>query len=104
VRKPGVQDYGVELACPADGARMQVQIVGSDQPVAARSATRDRDQEVIWCSEFADLKNLVAQSGSKLVLERAIEAGAQGVKTVHLPAGADETGRTAKIPSARVLG
>jgi hypothetical protein len=104
VRKPGSHDYGVELAAPADGARMQVRLVGSNSPSAVRTAARDRDQEVIWCSEFAALKDLVARSGNELVIERAFEAGAQAVKTVELPAPADGLVEHSRSLGARTLG
>jgi hypothetical protein len=82
VRKPNATDYGVELAAPGDAARLQVRIVGSANPVTARNAARDRDQETTWCSEFAKLSELVAGSGGDIVVERAVEVGAQPVKTV----------------------
>jgi len=82
VRKPGTQDYGVELGAPGDAARLQVRLVGSDQPSAARTAGRDRDQEVSWCSEFDALQAKVAAAGGHLVIERAVGVGVQPVKTV----------------------
>lgn len=52
VRKPDATDYSVELGAPADAARLQVRLVGSEQPSSPRNARRDTDQETIWCSEF----------------------------------------------------
>lgn len=82
VRKPGTQDYGVELGAPGDAARLQVRLVGSDRPSTARTAERDRDQEVGWCSEFEALQARVAAAGGHLVIERAVGVGVQPVKTV----------------------
>jgi len=90
VRKPGVEDYGVELGAPADASRLQVRVVGSDRPVTRRDATRDRDQETLWCGQFDELRALIAAQGGEIVVERALEPGAQLVKTVsfeHATAG-----------------
>jgi hypothetical protein len=84
VRKPGATDYGVELGAPADAARVQIRLVGSDRPMVPRGAGRDRDMETAWCSEFQQLRKLVAVGGTEVVVERALEAGAQPVKTVPL--------------------
>ena len=82
VRKPGTQDYGVELGAPGDVSRLQVRLVGSDQPAFARSAVRDRDQEVSWCSEFEVLQEKVTAAGGHLSIERAVGVGVEPVKTV----------------------
>jgi hypothetical protein len=99
VRKPGVEDYGVELGAPVDASRLQVRVVGSDRPVTRRDATRDRDQETIWCGQFNELRAVIAAQGGEIVLERALEPGAQPVKTVafeHAIAG----DRDIQLPSA----
>lgn len=82
VKKPNATDYGVELAAPEDASRLQVRLVGADNPASARSAGRDRDQEAMWCSEFGKLSELVEASGGDIVIERALAVGAQPVKTV----------------------
>jgi hypothetical protein len=82
LRKPGTPDYGVELGAPADAARLQIRLVGSDRPSTPRSAQRDRDQETIWCSEFGMLQELIARNRGELVIERAQPVGAVAVKTV----------------------
>lgn len=101
VRRPGTSDYGVELGAPADAARMQVRLVGSDQPSAPRDARRDADQETIWCSDFDRLRAALSASGSEIVLERALEAGVQPVKTVSMPTPAIEESVRARAPIAR---
>jgi hypothetical protein len=82
VRKPGMTDYGVELAAPADAARFQVRLVGAQTPMQLRSAARDRDHEATWCSEFGTLQTLLAERGGDLQIERAVGVGVQPVKTV----------------------
>lgn len=104
LRKPGTTDYGVEVGAPPDASRLQVRLVGSDRPTSPRSASRDADQETIWCGEFERLREQLATSGDELVVERALEAGAQAVRTISLPTLTDEEGedRVAK-PQMRRL-
>ncbi|QRM35459.1 hypothetical protein [Microvirga sp. VF16] len=83
VHKPGLEDYGVELGSPADVARLQVRLVGAANPVTPRDASRDRDQETIWCSDFEWLKAVLAGNDTTTVVERAVDAGAQAMKAVH---------------------
>jgi hypothetical protein len=84
LRKPGTPDYGVELGAPADAARLQIRLVGSDRPSTPRNTQRDRDQETIWCSEFGRLQDLIAKSSGELIIERAQPVGAIAVKTVAM--------------------
>ena len=85
VRKPGVVDYGLEVGAPPDAAKLQVRVVGSDQPVQPRTSRRDADQETIWCGEFERLQAGLAEGGSELVLERALAPGEQALRTVAMP-------------------
>jgi hypothetical protein len=82
VRKPKTADYGIELGASPDVSRLQVRVVGAERPSEPRDSRRDRDMETIWCSEFSQLQQLLADSGSELLMERAVEAGLQPVKTV----------------------
>jgi len=70
------------MGAPADAARLQIRMVGSDRPSTPRSTQRDRDQETIWCSEFGRLQDLIAKSSGELIIERAATVGAVAVKTV----------------------
>jgi hypothetical protein len=97
VRKPGMTDYGVELGAPADAARLQVRLVGSDQPLTPRDARSDADQETIWCSEFDRLRAGLAMNGTELIVERALRPGQQPLRTVRMPAHASNE----LAPSAR---
>jgi hypothetical protein len=85
VRRPGTDDYGVELAAPVDASRMQARLVGSDQPSSPRNAMRDKDQETIWCGQFDQLRSVLADRGGHVEIERALPAGEQAVKTISLP-------------------
>ena len=103
VRKPSVPDYGVELGAPGDVARLQVRLVGSDQPASTRTAARDRDQEVTWCNEFEALQAAVAAAGGHLAIERAVGAGVQPVKSVTFTDVTAANDVDAVRPSARTL-
>ena len=103
LRKPGTPDYGIELAAPADAARLQIKLVGSDRPSTPRSARRDRDQETIWCSEFGKLQNLIARSSGELVLERAQPVGAVVVKTVSMESSEGEARDIERPLNARTV-
>jgi hypothetical protein len=50
--------------------------------------------ETIWCSEFTRLQQLLAESGSEMVIERAVEAGVQPVKTAAFPEADRQVRRT----------
>jgi hypothetical protein len=82
VRKPGVRDYGVELGAAETAEQVQVRLVGSANPSEVRSASRDRDAEVIWCSEFDALRTNLAKLGDSIRIERAYAVGEQPLKNV----------------------
>ena len=103
VRKPGSTDYGVELAAPADAARLQVRLVGAQTPTEPRSTARDRDQEAAWCSDFGELQKVVAQAGGGIEIERALAVGAQAVKTVAFEGVVGETNADITRPLERRL-
>ncbi|MGG5819352.1 hypothetical protein [Falsiroseomonas sp. HW251] len=104
LRKPGTTDYGVEVGAPADLNRLQVRLVGSDRPGQPRTAKRDADQEATWCGDFDKLKEMLAAGGGEFLVERAVEAGAQAVKTVSLPAAQANQLMDAKLqPQVRRL-
>lgn len=103
VRKPGSTDYGVELAAPADAARLQVRLVGAETPAEPRSAARDRDQEAAWCSDFGELQKVVAQAGGGIEIERALGVGAQAVKTVGFEGIVGDTNADVTRPLERRL-
>jgi hypothetical protein len=88
VRKPGTTDYGVELGAPADVARLQVRLVGSDRPLSPRDARSDADQETIWCSEFNRFRAGLAANGAELIVESALRPGELPLRTVSMPSQA----------------
>ena len=97
VRKPGGNDYGVELGAPADAARFQVRLVGSTTPEMPRDTQRDTDQEVIWCGEFERLRAGLTANGDEIVLDTAVEAGKLPLRSVQMPqVASDADTRTAR--------
>jgi len=84
LKKPDANDYGVELGAPGDASRMQVRIVGSNQPTVSRSPSRDREQETVWCNEFQQLQSLMSKNGNEVVIEKMIGIGIQPVKSVAM--------------------
>jgi hypothetical protein len=103
LRRPGTPDYGVELGAPADAARLQIRLVGSDRPSTPRSTQRDRDQETIWCSEFGKLQDLIAKSSGELIIERAQPVGAVAVKTVTMGTSEEEVRDIDRQTNARTV-
>jgi hypothetical protein len=63
-----------------------------------RNASRDRDMEAVWCSEFQRLRTLVSASGGGLEIEQALPVGAMPLKLVEDPTnpGRDSTYRSGK--------
>jgi len=96
VRKPNTADYGIELGASPDVSRLQLRVVGAERPSEPRDSRRDRDMEAIWCSEFTQLQQLLTDSGGEVLLERAVEAGVQPVKTVPFPETDREVRRNAQ--------
>ena len=104
VRKPGSTEYGVELGAPADASRLQVRLVGSNRPSMLRDARRDADQEAMWCTEFDRLRTGLAEGGDELVIERALEPGAQALRTVVVPDAIEaEPAKPVRAPRERGL-
>jgi hypothetical protein len=101
VRKPESPDYGIEIGAPADAVRMQVRLVGADKPASLRTAARDKDQETIWCADFDRLKHRLAADGCDLLVERAVAAGEQAVKSVALPPEDAQRADKVRKPQAR---
>lgn len=82
VRKPSDADYGVEISNPPGAERLQIRLVGAAQPTSPRNAGRDRDKEVSWCGDVSRLRTLIGSAGREFIVERAVGAGAELVKTV----------------------
>ena len=99
VRKPGAQDYGVELAAPGDVERLQVRVVRAEG--VAADAQRDKDAETIWCGEFERLRGMVGLKGNEIVIERAVAPGETSVKAVAFERATDERERAVDKPKSR---
>lgn len=104
VAKPGTDDYGVELGGPADASRLQVRVVGAENPVAPRSQQRDVEQEGLWCSEVDELVASLDRRGAELTIERALAVGAQPLKNSSAIGRKTRVGATeddVAVPKAR---
>lgn len=80
LRKVATPGYGVELGSATGAERMQVRVVSFTR---TQDATRDRDMETIWCSEFTRLQDLIKKAGGGLVIEKAHPVGAVPVKIIE---------------------
>lgn len=100
LRKSAAPDYGLEVSGKTETGRLQFRVVGSSAPSQPRSTSRDRDMEVIWCSEMEELRALLAAGGGELVIERATPAGEQPLKDVQMPLAVVQDGRSIETPSS----
>ena len=85
LRKAANPDYGVELGGGTKSERLQVRAVAFGDAQSPRNASRDRDMEGVWCSEFQRLRTLVSGSGGGLEIEQALPVGAMPLKLVEDP-------------------
>jgi hypothetical protein len=83
LRKAASPDYGVELGGGTKSDRLQVRAVVFGGPQSERNASRDRDMEAVWCSEFQRLRTLLSASGGGLEIEKASPVGAVPLKLVE---------------------
>ena len=91
LRKAATPDYGVELGGGMKSERLQVRAVAFGSAQTPRNALRDRDMESIWCSEFEQLRSLLAKSGGGIEIEHALPVGATPLKLIEDPKRGDET-------------
>jgi hypothetical protein len=91
LRKAANPDYGVELGGGTKSDRLQVRAVAFGDAQSQRNASRDRDMEAVWCSEFQRLRTLVSASGGDLEIEQALPVGATPLKLVEDPTGRQAT-------------
>lgn len=91
LKNPALAGFGVEIAGAADAARLQVRAVAFDP---ARDSRRDRDAETLWCADFHQLEEMLAQQGSGVVVEKALAIGAAPLKVV------EKTETSAPAPAA----
>lgn len=87
LRKAANPDYGVELGGGTKSDRLQVRAVAFGGAQSPRNASRDRDMEAVWCSEFERLKTLFSASGGGIEIEHALPVGAAPLKVVDDPKG-----------------
>jgi hypothetical protein len=100
IQKPEMPGYGVELAGGAEGERLQVRAVALSE---SRDKSRDLDAETLWCSDFANLKEAIADTGGLLIVEHAKEIGAVPLRVVETPGQGVEGKVKAKATGNRGL-
>lgn len=83
IKKATNQDYGVELSGAKDATKLQVRAVAFGATTGSRNKERDIDAESIWCSEFGQLKNDLAQSGNEIIIEKAKKVGEVPLKVIE---------------------
>ena len=89
LRKAANPGYGVELGGGTKSDRLQVRAVAFGGAGSARDASRDRDMETVWCSEFERLRTLIASSGGGIEIEHALPVGATPLKQIEDTKGED---------------
>lgn len=90
LRKAAHPNYGVELGGGTKSDRLQVRAVAFGNAQSPRDASRDRDMETIWCSEFERLRTLVSASGGGIEIEHALPVGATPLKLIADPTGREQ--------------
>ena len=83
LRKAANPEYGVELGGGTKSDRLQVRAVAFGSAQSPRNASRDRDMEAVWCSEFQRLQTLVSASGGGIEIEHALAVGATPLKLIE---------------------
>jgi hypothetical protein len=98
-QRPG---YGVKVSGGIDGGPFQVRAVGFGALGARRDAARDRDAEVLWCSEFDALKAQIAAAGGSVSVDIDQAAGVVPVEIVEdaAPAGRQDAARRVPLRQA----
>jgi hypothetical protein len=71
------------------GFRVRAVAFGNAQ--SPRNVSRDRDMEVVWCSEFERLRTLVAAAGGGIEIEHALPDGATPLKLIEDQRGRERT-------------
>ncbi|MBK5074688.1 hypothetical protein I2492_16815 [Budviciaceae bacterium CWB-B4] len=80
IRKPATPGYGLELAGAKGSERFQVRAVAFSEQ---RDTQRDADIESIWCGEHQQLQQILAETGDRLTVERALAAGESPLKVAR---------------------
>jgi len=97
LRKAANPDYGVELAGGTKSDWLQVRAVAFGNVPQQRDASRDRDVEVAWCSEFEGLRSLVARTGGGIEIDHALPFGAVPIKIITDPKREEQAGEAQKL-------
>jgi len=89
LRKAANPGYGVELGGGTKSDRLQVRAIAFGSAGSVRDASRDREMETVWCSEFERLQTLVASSGGGIEIAHALPVGATPLKVIEDARGED---------------
>lgn len=82
--------HGVELGGRGNSGRFQVRVVAEGLQVPA---VVDAKAETHWCGELTQLRERLAATGTRVDVERAIEAGVQPIKRARLGSARDSDPR-----------
>ncbi len=101
IRKPGDEEYAVEVVSDANLSLMQTTMVRyADAPVMTeQQRQRDCEREEEWCADHARLRDRLAQQGLATSFKLKLPSGEHPVKVVQK----DRTSAAKPAPESRVL-
>jgi hypothetical protein len=83
LRRAANPEVGLEVSGGTANERVQLRPVRFAAPGATGDASRDRDIETIWCSDFDRLRESLARLDADVALEKAMPIGATPVMVVE---------------------
>ena len=83
VKKSDENIYGVELGATSDAEKVQIQLVSFEQTTDTLKAAEDLKKEKEWCNEFSHLRSQLGQSGTNVIIEKALPVGSKKLKFVQ---------------------
>lgn len=101
VKKSPNNNYGVELSSPNDVQRIQARIAVNKQ--APDNVVKDKQAEEIWCDDFSQLREQLAQEDNDIVIDKALEAGSRRVKKIETKDWIKESERQVRYGNDRGL-
>ncbi len=84
VKKAKSSLYGVEFMSPKDLSRIQARVVADENRKNERTFGLDKNQEEIWCDEFDEIKEILENEDSSIIVDKMHEVGAIKLKEVIL--------------------
>lgn len=101
MRHANTPGFGLEVSGPTEAQRLQMRVVAFSPVGAQRDSSRDRDIELQWCGSFDKLREILANAGSNIAIERSVVAGALPLKVIS--DGSSSTHSTADQTEIRPL-